>query len=155
MGACFTCIVASGEVICSVLFAADELLRVEQLAVHTSPHLIDDGGFKVHEHGAWHVLSGSGFTEEGVEGIISDSHSFFTGHLSIGLPKKNTQPTSENQSLAEPSTQSKSITLYSKSVSASNPENQNLKKTDLNAMFKTVKLPTSIAHLDSSLTDVN
>lgn len=76
---------ASGEVIGGVFFAADELLRVEQLTVSSSPHLIDDGGFQIQEHGAGDVLSGSGFTEESVEGVVSASDGFVTGHLTIRL----------------------------------------------------------------------
>lgn len=76
---------ASGEIICGVFFAADELLRVEELTVSTGPHLVNDGGFKIHEHGAWHVLSGTGFAEKSIEGVVSTSHGFVTGHLSIRL----------------------------------------------------------------------
>lgn len=76
---------ASGEVIGGVFFAADELLRVEQLTVSSGPHLIDDGGFQIQEHGAGDVLSGSGFTEESVEGVVSASDGFVTRHLTIRL----------------------------------------------------------------------
>ena len=88
-----TGIMATGEVVGSVFFAADELLRVEELAVGSGPHLVDDGGFKIHEDGAWHVLSGAGFAEERVEGVVSSTHGLVTWHLSIRLKKTNTKIT--------------------------------------------------------------
>lgn len=83
-----TCVVASGEVVRSVFFATDELLWVEQLTVCSGPHLINDGGLKVKEHGAGDVLSSPRFTEESVEGIVSAAHSFVTWHLAIRLQTK-------------------------------------------------------------------
>lgn len=73
-----TCVVASGKVVSSIFFAANELLRVKQLTVGASPHFIDYSWFKVQKHGAWHVLSGAGLTEECVESIISASDCFVT-----------------------------------------------------------------------------
>lgn len=43
-GGLITCVVAAGKVIGGIFFAADELLRVEELAVAASADLIDDGG---------------------------------------------------------------------------------------------------------------
>lgn len=89
---------ASGEVIGGVFFAADELLRVEQLTVGSGPHLIDDGGFQIQEHGAGDVLSGSGFTEESVEGVVSASDGFVTRHLTIRLQIPPNWSSTENRS---------------------------------------------------------
>ena len=50
---------APGVVVGGVLLAGDELLGVEELAVHSSPHLVDDGGLQVHEDGARDVLPGT------------------------------------------------------------------------------------------------
>ncbi|KAK9133011.1 hypothetical protein Scep_012539 [Stephania cephalantha] len=65
------CVVATGEVVCHVFLATDELLWMEQLAVHSSPHFINDSGLKVHEDSIGNMLPCTGFAEEGVEGIIS------------------------------------------------------------------------------------
>ena len=78
---------ASSKVVSSVFFAADELFRVEKLAVCSSPDLIDDSGLQIQEHGTRDVLSGSSLAEKSVEGIISAANCFVTGHLSIRLKK--------------------------------------------------------------------
>ncbi|KAL5724958.1 hypothetical protein ACHQM5_008158 [Ranunculus cassubicifolius] len=66
---------SSSKVIGSIFFATDELFWVKQLTVSSCPHFINH--------------SGSSFTEESVEGIISSSDSFVTRHLSIRLTKKH------------------------------------------------------------------
>ena len=43
-------VVSSGVVVGSILLAGDELLRVEELAVSSSPHLINDSWLKIHEN---------------------------------------------------------------------------------------------------------
>lgn len=78
---------ASGKVVSGVFFAADELLRVEELAVSSSPHLVDDGGLQVDENSPRDMLPGASFAEKRVKGVISASHCFVTGHLSIRLQK--------------------------------------------------------------------
>lgn len=78
---------ASGKVVSGVFFVADELLRVEELAVSSGPHLVDDGGLQVDENSPRDMLPGAGFAEKRVEGVISASHCFVTGHLSIRLQK--------------------------------------------------------------------
>lgn len=83
----FTGVMASGEVVGGVFFAADELFRVEKLAVGPSPHFVNDSGLQIHEDGTWHVLSGAGLAEEGVEGVVSSSNGLVTRHLSIRLRK--------------------------------------------------------------------
>jgi hypothetical protein len=67
-GVVSTCIVVS-----SILLAGDELLRVEQLAVGASAHLIDHSGLQIDEDAARHVLAGTSLREEGVESIITTS----------------------------------------------------------------------------------
>lgn len=69
-GEIFTRIVSSCEVVGGVLLAGDELLRVEQLAICTGPHLIDDGGLEVDEDCPWHVLPRARLAEESVERIM-------------------------------------------------------------------------------------
>ena len=80
-----TCIVATGEVVGSILLATDELLRVEKLTVHASAHLIDHSGFKINEDCTRHILPCASLAEEGGEGIIIVSHSLISGHMAIRL----------------------------------------------------------------------
>ena len=47
---------------------------MEKLSVGSSSDFIDDSGFEVEEDATRDVLSGSGFGEEGVEGIITTSN---------------------------------------------------------------------------------
>lgn len=61
---------ATSEVVSSILLPGDELLRVEELAVGTGAHLIDDSGLKVDEDGPRHVLARTGLTEERVERVV-------------------------------------------------------------------------------------
>ena len=80
----------TGEIVGSVFFAADELLGVEELAVCTGPHFIDDGGLKIYENGTGDVLASTSFAEKGVEGIVSSSNCLVAWHLAIGLGKETT-----------------------------------------------------------------
>ena len=77
----------TGEVVGRVFLAADELLRVEELAVGPGSDLVDHGGLQVHEDGTWHVLSSTCLAEEGVEGIISTANGLVTRHLPIRRKK--------------------------------------------------------------------
>jgi len=77
--------VATRKVVGGVFLAADELFRVEELAVGPASDFVDDGGLKIHEDGAWHVFPGAGLAEERVEGIVSAANGLVTGHLSVGL----------------------------------------------------------------------
>jgi len=78
-------VVSSGEVVGGVFLSGDQLFGVEQLSVGSGSHFINDGGFQIEEHSSGHVLSGSSFTEESVEGIISSSDGLVRGHLSVRL----------------------------------------------------------------------
>jgi hypothetical protein len=78
-------VVSSGEVVGGIFLAGDQLLGVEELSVGAGPDLVDNGGLEVEEDAAGHVLSGTGFAEEGVEGIITASDGFVGGHLAVGL----------------------------------------------------------------------
>jgi hypothetical protein len=77
--------VTTGKVVGSILLATDELLRVEELAVSASPHLINHSGLKINKHGTRDMLPSTSLTEEGVESIITSSNSLVTGHLTIRL----------------------------------------------------------------------
>lgn len=80
-----TGVVTTGKVIGSILLATDELLRVEELAVSTSPHLINHSGLKVNKNSTGHMLPSTSLTEEGVESIITSSNGLVAGHLAISL----------------------------------------------------------------------
>ena len=67
-------IMSSGEVVSSILFTRDQLLRVEQLSVGSSSDLIDDSGFQVEEDTSGDVLASTSLGEEGVEGIITTTN---------------------------------------------------------------------------------
>jgi len=82
--------VTTGKVVGCILLATDELLRVEELAVGTSPHLIDDSGLKVNKHSTGNVLASASLTEEGVESIVTSPNSLVTGHLAISLNRIQT-----------------------------------------------------------------
>lgn len=78
-------VVSSGEVVGGIFLSGDELFGVEELSVGSGSDLIDDGGFEIEEDASGDVLSGSGFAEEGVEGIITATDGFVGGHLSVRL----------------------------------------------------------------------
>ena len=78
-------VVTTGEVVGGILLTGDELLGVEELAVGTSSDLIDDGRLQVKKDAAGDVLAGTGFGEEGVEGIIATSNCLVRWHLTIRL----------------------------------------------------------------------
>ena len=78
-------VVTSGIVIGSILFACDELLRVEELAVGASANLINEWGFQVYKHCPGHMFASVCLTEEGVEGVVSSPNSLITWHLAIRL----------------------------------------------------------------------
>lgn len=79
----------TGEIVGGVFFAADELFRVEELAVGTGTDLVDDGGFQVDKHCSRDVFPGAGFAEEGVESVVASSDCFVTGHLAIRLQRRS------------------------------------------------------------------
>ena len=74
-----------GVVVGGVLLAGDELLGVEHLVVDAAPHLVNDGGLEVHEHGPGHVLAAPGLREEGVEAVVLRPDGLVAGHGAVGL----------------------------------------------------------------------
>ena len=75
----------TGEVVGCILLATDKLLRVEELAVSASPHLINHSGLKINKDRAGDVLPSTSLAEEGVESIITSPNGLVTGHLAIRL----------------------------------------------------------------------
>ena len=49
--------VATGEVVGGVFFAADELLGVEELTVGTGTDLVDDGRLQIYKHSVRNVFA--------------------------------------------------------------------------------------------------
>merc|ERR1740138_1143967 len=78
-------VVATGEVVRGILFAGDQLLRVEQLTVRTSADLVDHRRLQVDEDATRNVLAGASLGEERVERIITATDRLVARHLSVRL----------------------------------------------------------------------
>mmetsp|Transcript_92526 Transcript_92526/g.267139 ORF Transcript_92526/g.267139 Transcript_92526/m.267139 type:complete len:287 (-) Transcript_92526:23-883(-) len=78
-------VVPPREVVRRILFARDELLRVEELAVGACAHLVHDRWLQVHKDTARHVLARPGLREEGVECVIAAPDGLVRRHLPIRL----------------------------------------------------------------------
>merc|ERR1719456_1454275 len=78
-------VVAASEVVRRILLAADQLLRVEELAVGPRADLINHRRLKVDENRARHVLARAGLREEGVERIVATTDGLVRRHLPIRL----------------------------------------------------------------------
>ena len=78
-------VVPAGVVVGGVLFAGDELLGVEQLAVGPGADLVDYGGLEVDEQSSGDVTTGTGFRKEGVEGVVLNYGAGFLGHGAVGV----------------------------------------------------------------------
>ena len=76
---------STGKVVGSIFLAADQLLRVEELAICSGPHFIDDSRLKINKHCTRDMLPSTRFAEKGVEGIITSANSLVTWHLAIRL----------------------------------------------------------------------
>jgi len=63
-------VMSSSIVICSILFTANQVFRVEELSVFTSADFIDWGRVQINKDGSWYVFSSSSFGEEGFEGSV-------------------------------------------------------------------------------------
>ncbi|GIL99776.1 hypothetical protein Vretimale_4897 [Volvox reticuliferus] len=78
-------VVTTGEVVGGILFAGNQLLRVEQLAVGAGADLVHDGRLQVQEDAAWHVLASTSLREEGVEGVVASANCLVRRHLTVRL----------------------------------------------------------------------
>jgi len=58
---------------------------MEELSVGTSSDLINNSWFEIEEYASWYMFSGTGFTEEGVESIITTTDGFVRWHLTVRL----------------------------------------------------------------------
>uniref|UniRef100_A0A2P2IXW7 Tubulin alpha chain-like isoform X2 n=1 Tax=Rhizophora mucronata TaxID=61149 RepID=A0A2P2IXW7_RHIMU len=76
---------STSKVIGSIFLAADELLRVKELAIASSSHFIDNSGLEINENGTRDVLSCTCLTKKGVESIVSSAYTLITRHLAIRL----------------------------------------------------------------------
>ena len=79
----------TGKVVGCILLATNELLRVEELAVSASPHLIDHSGLKINKDSTGNVLPSTSLAEEGVEGVITTSNGLVTGSLPSGCREQS------------------------------------------------------------------
>lgn len=61
-------VVTTGVVVGSILLAADQQLRVKELAVGASSNLVDGGRVEIDEDGARNMLASAGLGEEGLVG---------------------------------------------------------------------------------------
>jgi hypothetical protein len=78
-------VVSSCEVVCSIFFTGDELLRVEELSVCACTDFIYHGGLQIDKHTSRNVFARTCFTEESVECIVTAANRFVAWHLAIGL----------------------------------------------------------------------
>jgi len=78
-------VMSSGEVVSSIFFTRNELFWVEELSVSTSSNFVNDGWFEIEEYTSWDMFSSTGFTEEGVESIITTTDGFVRWHLTVWL----------------------------------------------------------------------
>jgi len=78
-------VMTSGKVVGRVLFARNELLRMEELPVGARTNFIDNGGFEVDHDAPRHMFASSCFGKKRVEGIVSASDSLVRRHLTIRL----------------------------------------------------------------------
>ena len=75
----------TGKVVGCILLATNELLRVKELAVSASPHLINHSGLEINKDSTGNMLPSTSLAEEGVESVIPSPNSLVTGHLAISL----------------------------------------------------------------------
>jgi hypothetical protein len=78
-------VVTTGEVVGGIFLSGDELLWMEELSVGSGSDFIDDSWLEIEENCSWDVLAGTGFREEGVEGIVATSNSLVRWHLTVWL----------------------------------------------------------------------
>lgn len=80
-----TGVMAACKVVGRILFSADQLLWVKQLAVDSCADLIHHRGLQIQEHRSRDVLVSVGLREEGAKGIVSNPQALVARHLSIWL----------------------------------------------------------------------
>ena len=75
-----------GIIIGSVFFACYELFGVKQFFRLSSAHLVNYSWLEINKDSSWDVFPATGLGEEGVEGVVTDSASFFVNrHRTIWL----------------------------------------------------------------------
>ena len=65
--------------------SCNELLRMEELSVGSSPHFVNNSWLQVKEHSPRNMFPGSSLAEERIEGVITTSYSLVRRHLAIRL----------------------------------------------------------------------
>jgi len=76
---------SSSEVVSSIFFTRNKLFWVEELSVCTCSDFINNSWFEIKEYTSWDVFTGTSFTEESVESIITTTDGFIRWHLSVRL----------------------------------------------------------------------
>ncbi|KAH0458806.1 hypothetical protein IEQ34_011620 [Dendrobium chrysotoxum] len=66
---------ATSKVVGCIFFAADELLRMEELAVASGPHLINNSWFQIYKNSSGNMFPCSSLTEEGDAGTEREDSS--------------------------------------------------------------------------------
>ena len=79
-------IVATSKIVSSIFLSTDELLKVEELAVSSSPNFINDSGLQIYKNGTGNMLPSASLAKEGVECIIT-SYSLITVDYTISVAK--------------------------------------------------------------------
>ena len=75
----------AGVVVGGVLFAGDELLGVEQLAVGPGADLVDYGGLEIDEQSSGDVTTGTGFRKKVLKASSSTTAPVSWGMVPSGL----------------------------------------------------------------------
>jgi len=78
-------VVTSGEIVGGIFLTGDQLFWMEQLSVGTGSDFVNNSWFQIEEDTSWDVLAGTGFREEGVEGIITTTDGLVRWHLTVRL----------------------------------------------------------------------
>ena len=64
-------IMSSGIIVSGIFFARHQLLRMEQLAIGSSSHFVDDGRLQIHKNGSRNMFTSSSLGEKCAERIVS------------------------------------------------------------------------------------
>ena len=76
-----TSVMSSCEVVSSVLFPRDKLLRMEKLTVRSGTDFIDNSRLQINEDGSGNMLSSTSLAEESVESVVRNTNRCITAQL--------------------------------------------------------------------------
>ena len=72
---------SSCEVVSSVLFPWDKLLRMEKLAVSSGTNLVDNSRLEINEDSSGNMLPSTSLAEESVESVVRNTNRCITAQL--------------------------------------------------------------------------